>query len=73
MGVKHTLRRKVGCKRVEVTGGWQKLHYEEHHNLYSSQIIIRVRWVEHEACVGGERCIQNFSWKTWKEETTWKV
>jgi hypothetical protein len=29
-------------KRDEVAGGWRKLHNEEPHNLYSSQIIIRI-------------------------------
>jgi hypothetical protein len=36
------LRRIFGPKRVEVTGGWRKLHYEELHNLYSSPSIIRI-------------------------------
>jgi hypothetical protein len=55
------LRGIVGHDEVEVTGGWRKLHYEEHHNLYSSQIIIRMikskrmRLVEHGACVGEVR------------------
>jgi hypothetical protein len=35
------LRRIFGPKRVEVTGGWRKLHNEELHNLYSSPSIIR--------------------------------
>jgi hypothetical protein len=30
------LRRILGPKRDEVTGGWRKLHNEELHNLYSS-------------------------------------
>jgi hypothetical protein len=29
------LRRKFGLKRDEVTGGWRKLHNEEHYNLCS--------------------------------------
>jgi hypothetical protein len=29
-------------EREEVAGGWRRLHNEEHHNLYSSQNIIRV-------------------------------
>jgi hypothetical protein len=29
-------------KRVEVTGGWRKLHNEVLHNLYSSPSIIRM-------------------------------
>jgi hypothetical protein len=36
------LRRLVGPKRDEVTGGWRKLHNEELHNLYSSPNIIRM-------------------------------
>jgi hypothetical protein len=36
------LRRIFGPKRAEVTGGWIKLHNEEHHNLYSSPSIIRM-------------------------------
>jgi hypothetical protein len=36
------LRRLLGPKRDEVTGGWRKLHNEELHSLYSSQSIIRM-------------------------------
>jgi hypothetical protein len=36
------LRRIVGPKRDEVTGGWRKLHNEELHDLYSSPSIIRI-------------------------------
>jgi hypothetical protein len=36
------LRRIVGAKRDEVTGGWRKLHNEELHNLYSPTSIIRM-------------------------------
>jgi hypothetical protein len=49
------LRRILGPKRVEVTGGWRKLHNEELHNLYSSPSIIRmiksrrIRWAGHVA------------------------
>jgi hypothetical protein len=51
------LRRIFGPKRVEVTGGWRKLHNEELHNLYSSPNIItmiksrRMRWAGHVACM----------------------
>jgi hypothetical protein len=47
------LRRIFGPKRDEVTGGWRKLHDEEHHNLFSSPSIIRmiesrkIRWAGH--------------------------
>jgi hypothetical protein len=34
------LRRLFGPKRDEVTREWRKLHYEELHNLYSSQISL---------------------------------
>jgi hypothetical protein len=42
--------------REEVTGGQRKLHNEELHNLYSSPNIgviksMRMRWVEHVACM----------------------
>jgi hypothetical protein len=36
------LRRILGPKRDEVTGGWIKLHNEELHNLYPSSSIIRM-------------------------------
>jgi hypothetical protein len=36
------LRRVFGSKRDEVTGGWNKLHNEEPHDLYSSPSIIRL-------------------------------
>jgi hypothetical protein len=36
------LRRIFGPKREEVTGGWGKLHNEEHCDLYSSPSIIRI-------------------------------
>jgi hypothetical protein len=36
------LRRMLGPKRNEVTGGWRKLHNEELLNLYSATSIIRM-------------------------------
>jgi hypothetical protein len=36
------LRRILGPKKDEVTGGWRKLHNEKLHNLYSSPNIIRM-------------------------------
>jgi hypothetical protein len=36
------MRRILGPKRNEVTGGWRKLHNEELHDLYSSPSIIRI-------------------------------
>jgi hypothetical protein len=38
------LRRMIRAKRDEVTGGWRKLHNEEHRDLYSSPSIIRMKW-----------------------------
>jgi hypothetical protein len=39
---KRVLRKVFGSKRSEVTGGCEKLHNEELHNLYSSPSIIRM-------------------------------
>jgi hypothetical protein len=47
------LRRIYGRLREEMSGGWRKLHNEEHQNLYSSPGIIRMvrprrmRWAGH--------------------------
>jgi hypothetical protein len=58
------LRRIFGPKRDVVTGGWQKLHNWELHNLYSLPTIIKtiksmwMRWAGHVACMrkgGGQR------------------
>jgi hypothetical protein len=52
------LRRILGPKRDEVTGGSRELHNEELHNLYSSSSIIsmiksrRMRWTGHVARKG---------------------
>jgi hypothetical protein len=37
------LRRILGLKGDEVTGGWRRLHTEELHNFYSSLSIIRMK------------------------------
>jgi hypothetical protein len=55
------LKRIFGPKRYGVTGGWEKLHDEELHNLYSSANIIRIiksrrmRWAGHVARMRGKR------------------
>jgi hypothetical protein len=55
MSENRVLRRIIGPKRDEETGGWRKLHNEELHNLYSSPSIIgiiksrRMRWAGHVA------------------------
>jgi hypothetical protein len=36
------LRRILGPKRDEVTGGWRKLHIDELHNIYYSPSKIRL-------------------------------
>jgi hypothetical protein len=73
------LRRIVGQKRDEVTGGWIKLHNEELHNMYSLPSIIRViksrriRWVGHVARSGREECIYDIGEKARRKETTRKT
>jgi hypothetical protein len=55
---KRVLRRIFEPKRVEVTGGWRKLHNEELRNLHFSPSIIRMaksrkmRWTENVARMG---------------------
>jgi hypothetical protein len=52
------VRRIFRPKREEGTGGWEKLHNEALHNLYTSPDIIRMikswrmRWVGHVSCMG---------------------
>jgi hypothetical protein len=52
------LRKIFGSKRDEVMGGWEKLHVEELHDLYSSPSIIRIiksrrmRWAGNVARMG---------------------
>jgi len=47
------LEKMFGSKRVEVLGGWRKLHNEEHYDFSSSPdstgvtIKIRMAWAEH--------------------------
>jgi hypothetical protein len=47
------LGRIYGTRTDEVSGGWRKLNNEELHNLYSSNIVIRmiksreIRWAGH--------------------------
>jgi len=47
------LKRIFGPQRVDVAGGWRRLHNEELHNLYISPNIIRViksrrmKWAGH--------------------------
>jgi hypothetical protein len=67
------LRRIFGPKRVEVIGGWRKLHNGKLHNLYSSQNIIRIiksrrtTCAEHVACMGEKKNAKRFWWESQKE------
>jgi hypothetical protein len=64
------LRKIFGPKRVEVIGGWRKLHSAELHNLYCSPSIIRiiksrrVRWVGHVARMGRRGTHIGFWWES---------
>jgi hypothetical protein len=48
-----------GPKREEVVGDWRRLHNEELHNLYNSNIVrviwLRIRWARHIAHRGEMR------------------
>jgi hypothetical protein len=50
------LRRILGHKREEVTGGWKRPYNEENHNLHASPTIIRLiksrrmTFIGHVAC-----------------------
>jgi hypothetical protein len=65
------LRRILGPSWDEVTGGWGEMHNEEHRNLHSSPITIRMMklmtgWIGHAARMGRAMHMQ-FLWKS--EET----
>jgi hypothetical protein len=68
--------RTFGPKR-EVAGGWRRLHNEEFHNLYALLIIIRMIEIKEDEIDGacstygrGEKCVENFGRKIWKEQAT---
>jgi hypothetical protein len=52
------LKRTSGPNWNKIIGGWRKLHNEELHNMYSSQIKIRIvksrrmRWTGHVVRMG---------------------
>jgi hypothetical protein len=64
------LGRIFGPKRDEVTGEWRKLHNENHNDLHSSPIIVRViksrrmRWAGYIAYMGRGRRVQGFDGET---------
>jgi hypothetical protein len=67
------LRRILGPKRDEVTGGWRKLHNEELRDLYSSPSIVRIiksrrmRWAGHVARMGEKRMRIGYWWESQRE------
>jgi hypothetical protein len=65
-----------GEKRNETVGSWRKLHNEELHKFYSSPHRMikskRLRWVGHTARMGNKECIQYFSGKARRKETSTK-
>jgi hypothetical protein len=64
------LRRIVGLKRDEMTGGSRKLHNEELNNFYSSTSIIRmlkprrIMWAGHVARMGRTGMHTVYWWKS---------
>jgi hypothetical protein len=52
------LRKIFGSRKVDVTGGWRKLHNEQLHNVYYSPNVMgkinswRMQWKRHVARMG---------------------
>jgi hypothetical protein len=75
------LRRIFGPKKEEMAGGWRRLHSEELHNLYASNIIrvIKSGMIRMVGCVArmvykrNTRTYKNFDRKTGRIETTWNM
>jgi hypothetical protein len=72
------LRRILGPKRDEETGGWRKLHNKELHDLYFLASIIRIIkwrmwWDEHVARMGEKSKVYILGGKTRGKETTAKT
>jgi hypothetical protein len=71
------MRRIFGSKTDEVTGGWRVLHSERSSIIFTLHEVL-LGWSNQgdevgEACSRHGRveiCIQNFSLKAWKKETT---
>jgi hypothetical protein len=55
------LSKVFGLRVEKVTGTWRIIHSEEVHNIYASQIIVRLiksrrmRWARHVARIGDMR------------------
>jgi hypothetical protein len=66
------LRRIIGSKGDEVTGGCRRLHNEELHNLYSSPSIIRmikarrITWTGYVARMGRRGILLGNYWENQK-------
>jgi hypothetical protein len=66
------LRRILGTKRDEETGGWRKLQNEELHNLYFSPSVItkiksrRMGWEGHVARMGRREMHIEYWWESQK-------
>jgi hypothetical protein len=73
------LTRIFGPKRDEVTGGWNKLHCEELHNLYSLPSIIRMimirkmRLARHVVQIERREIGTGYWWESRKEGTIKKT
>jgi hypothetical protein len=67
------LRRIFGPKRDEVMGELRKLHSEELHNLYSSQVKANEVGRACGTHGRGEKSVQGFGGKARGKETTWKT
>jgi hypothetical protein len=69
LSVNRVMRGIFAPNREEMARGCRRLHNEEHHNLYASSIIrviklMRMGWACHVTCLGEEKCVQNFGWKS---------
>jgi len=66
-------RNIFGSERDVIRGQWRRLHKEELYDLHRSPYIIRVsKWrrvrsAGDVACMGQERCRENFCWKDMRE------
>lgn len=71
------MKRITGSKKEERAGQRRKLDKVEFRNLYSLQntvkmIKLREIWTKRVAFGRVQKCVQNVTWKVWREITTWK-